>query len=220
MSALPIITTFTLGPYQTNCFVVTEGKPVSGAACWIVDCGMEPDPLIDFVRSRGLVPVAIILTHTHLDHMAGVDRALSRLKLPNLPIYVHAMEAGFCSDPMLNLSALIGMPTTCREPDHLMHDGDILRLGESKWRVLHTPGHSPGGICLIHDESKQAIVGDAIFAGSIGRHDFPTSDVGDLRRSIQKIMQLPDDMTIHPGHGPESTIGEERRTNPYVINGF
>jgi glyoxylase-like metal-dependent hydrolase (beta-lactamase superfamily II) len=122
----------------------------------------------------------------------------------------------------MNLSALIGMPTTCREPDRLLKDGDVLELKgcSGGWRVLHTPGHSPGGVCFIHDDSKLAIVGDAIFAGSIGRHDFPTSDVRDLRRSIQKIMRLPDDVAIHPGHGPETTIGEERRSNPYVVNGF
>ena len=227
----PHITTFTLGPYQTNCYVVTPGSPAPGMNCWIVDCGMEPDELIDWIIEHRLVPQAVLLTHTHLDHIAGVDRLLTRLKTPNLPIYVHEKEAGFCSDPMFNLSALIGMPTTCREPDHQVKDGDVLELdgGENEagggvavggWRVMHTPGHSPGGVCFVHDASKQAIVGDAIFNGSIGRHDFPTSDVRDLRRSIQEIMQLPDDMTIHPGHGPATTIGEERRSNPYVVNGF
>ena len=221
----PVITTFTLGPYQTNCFVVTPGAPVPGSPCWIVDCGMEPDEMIDWIIQQRLEPKAVLLTHTHLDHIAGVDRLLARLKKPDLPIHVHEKEAGFCSDPMFNLSALIGMPTTCREPDRLLKDGDVLELEGSQeevggWRVLHTPGHSPGGVCFIHDDSKQAITGDAIFAGSIGRHDFPTSDVRDLRRSIQKIMRLPDEMTIHPGHGPESTIGEERLSNPYVVNGF
>src|SRR6185436_17472182 len=108
----------------------------------------------------------------------------------------------------------------CTEPDHLVRQGDVLELDGSKWRVMHTPGHSPGGVCYIHDESKQAIVGDAIFHGSIGRHDFPTSDVAELRRSIQKIMQLPDDMTVHAGHGDATTIGAERTHNPFVVGGF
>jgi len=221
-SIAPIITTFTLGPYETNCFVVTPGAPARGSACWIVDCGIDPDEMLEWVGQQRLKPAAILLTHTHLDHIAGVDRALARLKSSDLPIYLHEKEGGFCSNPMLNLSALIGLDTTCREPDHLVKDGDMLELAgvSGPWRVLHTPGHSPGGVCYIHDDSKQAIVGDAIFAGSIGRHDFPTSDVGDLRRSIQKIMQLPDDMTIHPGHGPATTIGQDRRSNPFVVGGF
>jgi hydroxyacylglutathione hydrolase len=216
----PVITTFTLGPYQTNCFVVTPSQPASNMPCWIVDCGFDPDAMLDWIADHQLKPSAILLTHTHLDHIAGVDHALGRLRAPNLPTYVHENEAGFCSDPMLNLSALTGLPTTCREPDHLVRDSQTFTLGNSIWRVLHTPGHSPGGVCYIHDESKQAFVGDAIFHGSIGRHDFPTSDVAQLRRSIQRIMQLPDDMTIHPGHGPATTIGEERATNPYVVQGF
>lgn len=218
MPAIPVITTFTLGPYETNCFVVTPGPPTSGVNCWIVDCGIDPDEMLDWIEEQRLKPTALLLTHTHLDHMAGVDRAMSRLG--DMPLYLHEKESGFCSNPMLNLSSLIGMPTTCKEPTRLLGDGETLRLDDSEWRVLHTPGHSPGGACFIHDASKQAIVGDAIFAGSIGRHDFPTSDVRDLRKSIQKIMTLPDDMTIHPGHGPKTTIGEERRSNPYVVNGF
>lgn len=218
--APPIITVFALGPYQTNCHVITSGEPRAGAECWVVDCGMEPEEMIDWIANERLQLQAVYLTHTHLDHIAGVDRLLARLAKHGLPVFVHEKEAGFCSDPMLNLSALIGLPTTCREPDRHMRDGDVVVLGASSWRVLHTPGHSPGGVCLVHDGSKQAIVGDTLFAGSIGRHDFPTSDVRDLRRSIQRLMQLPDDMTIYPGHGPSTTIGEERVTNPYVVNGF
>jgi glyoxylase-like metal-dependent hydrolase (beta-lactamase superfamily II) len=212
----PTITTFVLGPYQTNCFVVST----PGAAdCWIVDCGFEPGEMFDRIVSRNLKPVALVLTHTHLDHIAGVDLALSRFG--SIPIFVHEAEAGFASNSTLNLSALIGMPVEVTEPQHLLRDGQSLDLNGTPWRVLHTPGHSPGGVCLIHDASKQAIVGDTLFAGSIGRFDFPTSDPARLRHSITHVlMSLPDDMTIHPGHGPQTTIGVERRTNPFVIHGF
>jgi glyoxylase-like metal-dependent hydrolase (beta-lactamase superfamily II) len=211
----PTIHTFVLGPYQTNCFVVTAGS----SDCWIVDCGLVPEEMLDWIEEQGLHPKAILLTHSHLDHIAGVDQALNRFG--RLPLYIHEAEAGFCSDATMNLSALIGMQVTCTEPDHYLKGGDTLTLNSTAWRVLHTPGHSPGGVCFIHDESKQAIVGDTLFAGSIGRFDFPPSNPDHLRHSIQKVlMALPNNMTIHPGHGPKTTIGQERRTNPYVTGGF
>jgi glyoxylase-like metal-dependent hydrolase (beta-lactamase superfamily II) len=151
--------------------------------------------------------------------MAGVDQALSRFG--PMPVYVHEAEVGFCSDPMLNLSALAGRPVTAAEPDQVLKGGEELELGGTRWRVVHSPGHSPGGVLYVHDESKQAIVGDTIFAGSIGRHDFPTSNVDDLKQSLEEaILALPDDMTIFPGHGPSTTVGIERRTNPFLVHGF
>ncbi|MHC5003768.1 MAG: MBL fold metallo-hydrolase [Planctomycetota bacterium] len=214
--AAPDIAVFVLGEYQTNCFVV---RPSAGARrCWIVDCGYQPDRLLDHVASEGLEPVALLLTHCHSDHIAGIAEA--RRRLGPLPTYVHRAEAGFCSDPALNLSAFAGMPVTAPEPEHLVEDGQTLELDGTVWRVVHTPGHSPGGVLYVHDESGQAIVGDTIFAGSIGRHDFPTSNVDDLRRSVAKVMALPDDFRLFPGHGPHTTVGAERQSNPFVIHGF
>jgi hydroxyacylglutathione hydrolase len=226
---VPHIQPFTLGPYQTNCFVITPDAPQPQMPCWIIDCGFEPEEMFDWIESQQLRPAAILLTHSHLDHIAGVDQALSRFSTSGggarLPLYIHDAEANFCSDAMLNLSALIGMPVTCTEPNHYLKDGDTLNLDgpphAQTWRVLHTPGHSPGGIAYIHDQSKQAIVGDTLFHDSIGRFDFPTSNADHLRHTIQHVMMsLPDDMTIYPGHGPKTTIGRERRHNPYVRGGF
>jgi glyoxylase-like metal-dependent hydrolase (beta-lactamase superfamily II) len=215
----PTITPFVLGDYQTNCFVVTAHAPNQPQDCTIIDCGLEPHEMFHWIDVHKLRPTQILLTHSHLDHIAGVDQALSRYG--NLPIAIHEDERGFCSDPMLNLSALIGMPITCTEPGQYLTHNQIVDLNGSTWRVLHTPGHSPGGACFVHEASKQAIVGDTLFAGSIGRYDFPTSDAADLRRSLHEVlMKLPDDMTIYPGHGPRTTIGKERRTNPYIVGGF
>jgi len=225
----PKITIFTLGDYQTNCFIVTTPDSQD---CWIVDCGYSPQPLLDSIEKDGLKPIALLLTHCHSDHMAGVDLALNRFGLPGppgtppgtagtLPIYVHEAECGFCSDPMLNLSGMIGQPVTCSEPDRILKGGENLDLNGTSWRVVHAPGHSPGGILFVHDDSNQAIVGDTLFAGSIGRFDFPTSNADALRHTISEVlMSLPDDMTIYPGHGPTTTIGAERSSNPYVIAGF
>lgn len=122
---------------------------------------------------------------------------------------------------MLNLSGLAGLPVTAAPVQGFLQPEQNLTLGDTHWRILHAPGHSPGSICFVHDESDQAIVGDTLFAGSIGRHDFPTSNVEDLRRTITEvIMTLPDSMTIYPGHGPTTTIGVERQTNPFVVEGF
>ncbi|MHC4415164.1 MAG: MBL fold metallo-hydrolase [Planctomycetota bacterium] len=216
MQGTPRIETFVLGEFQTNCYVVT---PPGRAECWIVDCGFEPDPMLDHISRRGLTPVALLLTHTHPDHIAGVDAALGRFG--PLPLYVHEAEAGYCSDATLNLSALMGMPVTVTEPDHTLRGGGTLELDGLLWRVVHAPGHSPGGVLYVHDESKQAIVGDTLFAGSIGRMDFPSSDPAALRLTISEVlMGLPDDMTIYPGHGEVTTIGRERTTNPFVVYGF
>ncbi len=205
---------FALGDYQTNCFVVTHGSD-----CWVIDCGYEPEMLIEYLKTNDLKPSALLLTHCHSDHIAGIDQLLTLTG--TIPIYAHSKEHEWNMNPMLNLSGLAGRPVTATPPSEELIEGQTLTLGDSTWRVIHTPGHSPGSVCFIHDESNQAIVGDTLFAGSIGRHDFPTSNVEDLRHSIQKtIMSLPDDMMVYPGHGPSTTIGRERQTNPFVIHGF
>ena len=223
----PTITPFTLGDFQTNCFVVTAPAPAPGNSdsahpdedCWIFDCGFNPEPMFRHIDEHALRPRAIYLTHAHADHIAGVDQALARYG--DLPIHLHEAEQRFCSDPMLNLSAMMGMHITCTEPQHWLKDGDTFDLNGTTWRVLHTPGHSPGCVLFIHDESRQAIVGDTLFAGSIGRIDFPTSDPDAMRRSIHDIiLALPYDMHIYPGHMQPTTIGRERQTNPFVLGGF
>ncbi|MCW5776475.1 MAG: MBL fold metallo-hydrolase [Phycisphaeraceae bacterium] len=208
----PVVRAFALGPWETNCYVVS----IPGFhRCWIVDAGFDPGPLIDHVRREGLTPAALILTHAHLDHIDGVRETLAAF--PGTPVWIHAAEARWLNDPELNLSAFAGMPVTAPGPDLTLEDGQTLTLGATTWLVRHTPGHSPGGIALLHAPSRTAIVGDTLFAGSIGRSDFPTSDEAALHRSIRDVLYaLPDETRVLPGHGPPTTVGREKRTNPFV----
>lgn len=199
-----------LGAYQTNCHVVR-----SGGHLWVVDAGYEPAPLLGLVEKSGLKPEAIVLTHAHSDHIAGIREVL--VKFPGTPIWIATEERQWLGDPELNLSAYLGIGVTAPEASRLLNEGDVLELGETRWRVLHTPGHSPGGLSFVCDEHSVAIVGDALFAGSIGRTDFPGSSHEQLLESIRtKLYTLPDAMRVLPGHGPETTIGREKRTNPFV----
>lgn len=212
----PEIRALPLGPFETNAHLVT----IPGTKeCWVIDPGMDPEPLFDLVRDEGLKPVAILLTHAHVDHIAGLDDARAQFSEP--PVYLHRAEETWCSTPMLNLSEMMGAPVSVREPTNWLEGGESLKLAGTTWRVVHTPGHSPGCVCFVHDASQQAIVGDTLFAGSIGRIDFPTSDPAKMRHSIHEvIMTWPDAMTIYPGHGPTTTIGAERASNSFVRFGF
>jgi hydroxyacylglutathione hydrolase len=212
-----LIESITLGPFETNCYIIAAAQPPANkqTPCWIIDASFEPSELIDRVRALNLKPDALLLTHAHVDHIAGVDEVLRAF--PGLKVFIHAAEKDWLSNPVLNLSSPIGIDVTARGPDDLLKEGDTLTLGDTRWQIFHTPGHSPGGITLYHKDSNTAIVGDTLFNGSIGRHDFPGSDFKTLERSIrEKLYTLPDNTTIYPGHGPTSTISHEKRTNPFV----
>lgn len=215
-----MVKAFSLGPFETNCYVVANSEVTADGegvecTCWVADVGMEPDELIEYLRDQKLKPEAVVLTHAHADHIGGLFEFISAF--PGTPVFIHTDEKDWLSDPVLNLSGLVGLPVTGPEPSRLLLHGETLTLGGEPWRVLHTPGHSPGGICLVHDRSKQSIVGDTLFAGSVGRTDFPGSSPRTLEVSIrQHLYTLPDDTVVYPGHGPATSIGREKRFNPYV----
>ncbi|MBL8761028.1 MAG: MBL fold metallo-hydrolase [Phycisphaerae bacterium] len=203
---------FALGPWETNCYVVTPGERRD---CWIVDASFDPDDLVDHIRRLGLTPRAILLTHAHVDHIAGLGQL--RRAFPGVPVLLHGAEHEWLSDPMLNLSAMTGRPVSEGEPDGELSDGQELTLGPSRWVVRHTPGHSPGGVTLYCADAGVALVGDSLFNGSIGRTDFPGSSPGTLAESIRRVLYaLPPQTRVFPGHGPPTTIGREMKSNPFV----
>jgi len=204
------ITRFVLGPTRTNCYVVE-----AGGECWIVDAGFEPGVLIEHVRTSGIKPSAVILTHAHCDHIAGLGEVLQAF--PGTPVFIHEEEAAFLGSPELNLSAFMGVPIVAPSATDTLGGGERLTLGETIWHVLETPGHSPGGITLYCEEAGVALVGDALFQGSIGRVDFPTSDQDTLFASIrEELYRLPPETRVLSGHGPETTIEVEMKSNPFV----
>jgi glyoxylase-like metal-dependent hydrolase (beta-lactamase superfamily II) len=203
---------FTLGAWQTNCYVAWIRGRVE---CWVIDAGFEPDPMIDFINQQRLTPSRLILTHGHLDHIAGV--AAFKKKWPDLPLAIHEWETEFLTNPAMNLSYMVDMKLTAPPADVGLLNGQQLDMGSLAFHIRHTPGHSPGGISLYQPDHHVAFVGDALFAGSIGRYDFPHSDGRQLLQSIAtRLLTLPDETRVLPGHGPETTIGHERRHNPYL----
>ena len=204
---------------------VENGYTISfrdGGPCWVIDPGLPPQAseILRYIRDHQLTPRAIVLTHAHADHIAGVDEV--RESFPKLPVYLAREEWPALTQPRHNLSAYVGenLATRVTDPLDLPHGGE-LELDGTKWKVFDVSGHSPGGRALYCSDLKIVIVGDALFAGSVGRVDFPHSSGDQLMRNIKdNLLTLPDDTRVLSGHGPETTIGHERKTNPFVLYGI
>jgi glyoxylase-like metal-dependent hydrolase (beta-lactamase superfamily II) len=204
MEASFTVEEFTVGPLETNCYVVSDSE--TGDAC-VIDPGADAETIKRYIRRNGLNLRFVINTHGHGDHIAANCRL-------GAPVYIHRLDADFLTDPALNLSKMFLFGITSPKASRLLEDGDTLELGRLRLEILHTPGHSPGSISVKLD--GVVFTGDALFAGGIGRTDLPHGDTGLLMRSITgKLFTLSDDTRIYPGHGPQSTIGEEKRSNPF-----
>jgi len=205
------IDTLPLGPLETNCYVIRDGD-----ACVVVDPGMFPEPLIAMLQAQGTVPDRILLTHGHCDHIAGAAEV--RNAFENIRIVCPEGDAAMLGDPQKNLSAPFGMPMTSPEADERVRPGDVVTVGESQWRVLDTAGHTSGGVSYYCESAAAAIVGDALFACGIGRTNIPGGNPDLLVRNIrEQLLTLPDETRVLPGHGPETTVGVERETNPFLL---
>ena len=202
-----------LGAYETNSYVLRESE--TAADCLVIDTGLDVGGLIDFLQEQELNPVAIVLTHGHADHIGGV--AALRSRFGDTKVHIHKLDAEMLTEPQANLSAMTGAPFTTEPEDFSLQDQSVIDLAGIELLVLHTPGHTPGGICLYSKEDGVAFVGDTLFADSVGRTDFPGGSMSQLISSIkEKLFALPDETKAYPGHGPATTIGHEKAHNPFV----
>jgi hydroxyacylglutathione hydrolase len=201
-----------LGGYQTNCYVLRKNDAAQD--CIIIDPGLEADELLEFLDEQKLNPVAVVLTHGHIDHIAGV--ATLRSHFPEIKVYIHNLDAEMLTEPINNLSAMSGMTFVTEPEDVSLQEGDIIDLVGVKLLVLHTPGHTPGGISLYSKQDGVVFVGDTLFAESIGRTDFPGGSTSKLLSSVrEKLFTLPEETKVYPGHGPATTITAEKAHNPF-----
>ncbi|MBW2094505.1 MAG: MBL fold metallo-hydrolase [Deltaproteobacteria bacterium] len=181
-----------VGPYQANCYVLGCKETMEGL---VIDPGDEVFRIVKVITETGLKIRSILITHGHIDHVGG---AAELKRITGAPVYIHPLD-----------SAGLGFPA-----DGQVNEGDIIRLGTYSIEVLHTPGHSPGGVCYLAPGA--VFTGDTLFAGSIGRTDFPGGDYRALLQGVRtKLFTLDDDLRVYPGHGPPSTIATERATNPF-----
>ena len=199
-----------LGMYQTNCYFVFDSESMNAIVFDPADSG---DYIFDFLKEKGISVSAIVLTHGHFDHIYGVKELKAKT---GVMVYAHEDEADVLSSVKLNCSASVGRAETI-EPDVLIKDGDCIFEGGMSFKVIHTPGHTHGSACYYFEKAKILVAGDTLFSCSVGRTDLPTGSMSTLVRSIKdKLMILPDDVKVYPGHGDSTTIGYERMNNPFI----
>lgn len=210
----PTILTIPSVPFDENTYVAYfEGRQ----DCLVFDPGMQPDKIFAALESKGLNPAAILCTHGHSDHIAGNGAMKDRW--PDCPLIIGVGDADKLTDPVGNLSAGFGIELISPPADRTVTEGEVLELAGFRLRVLETPGHSSGHVVFVADELSPAQVfgGDVLFAGSVGRTDFPGCSFEVLKKSIdEKLFTLDDETIVLPGHGPATTIGREKATNPFV----
>jgi glyoxylase-like metal-dependent hydrolase (beta-lactamase superfamily II) len=200
-------------PFEENTYVVWRGDR---SDCVVIDPGLEPDLILDFLHQADLTPAAILNTHGHGDHIAG-NQAMKEA-FPEAPLVIGANETPLLTNPHLNMSAPFGVPVVSPPADQTVREGDVVEAAGLRFEVLDVPGHSPGHVVyVLRTQPIRVFGGDVLFQGSVGRYDFPGSDGRLLAHGIRtKLYTLPDDTLVYPGHGPTTTIGVEKRTNPFV----
>ncbi|WP_285825050.1 MBL fold metallo-hydrolase [Schaedlerella arabinosiphila] len=204
------ILNFVLGMVGTNCYLVVNEEEKQ---CILIDPAVYSGEIAEQIRREGLDLRAILLTHGHFDHIMGIDGF--RKEFPEIPVYAHREEEALLKDASMNASLEFGRQYTFSGAAYA-EDGDVLDLAGMQFRVIHTPGHTIGGCCYYLQEEKVLFSGDTLFRESIGRTDFPTGNGGQLMRSIrEKLFTLPEETAVYPGYMERTTIGDEKKYNPY-----
>ena len=205
------ITTLMLGELASNCYI----QEVGNKKCVIVDIGGDAPIVFRRLEMMQLEPLAILLTHGHYDHIAGVEQVREKYQIP---VYVHSLDANMLTDSRANLGDWLStQPFQPVQEWKTVEDGDTLQFGDNTFTVIHTPGHTPGGCCYYMEQEDVLFSGDTLFRTSVGRSDFPGGSASALVRSVkEKLLILPEETHVYPGHMEETTIGYEKRHNPFV----
>jgi glyoxylase-like metal-dependent hydrolase (beta-lactamase superfamily II) len=202
---------FPVGPLQCNCSVIGDEQTHEAM---VIDPGDKVEDILDILHREKLVLKQIVITHAHIDHVGG---AMKLKAATGAPILMNQNDHALLQ--MLDMQAAwVGMkPPGEVQVDESVSQGHVLKIGEISSSVIHTPGHTEGSICIYFPEQQKLIAGDTLFAGSIGRTDLPGGSMDKIMRSLHtQVLALPDDTQVVPGHGPVTTIGEERETNPFL----
>jgi hydroxyacylglutathione hydrolase len=202
-----LVERLTLGELETNCWLVSDGE---GGPLAVIDPAGEAERLLAAIGGRSVA--VVVLTHGHFDHLGA---ATALLQATGAQLAVHAGDASAIVDPAANGGLAFGFDATAPEPDRVLEDGDVIAAGDLRFEVMHTPGHTPGSICLLARGvgETRLFSGDTLFAGSVGRTDFPGGDAHALRASIGRLAELPGSTRVHSGHGEDTTIEQESRVN-------
>jgi len=202
------------GPLEVNCCIVYDDASKRAV---IIDPGADFGAVGAEIKKLNLTPELLINTHGHYDHILCDDLIRSKY---NIPLAIHSLDAPMLSDSKKNASFFMGQATEIKPPEILLEDNQKLKTSFCEFLVIHTPGHTKGSVCLQIDGvpgAPQALfAGDTLFAGSIGRTDFPGGDMTAMKKSLKRLMELSENLKVYPGHGPLTTIGNEARHNPYV----
>lgn len=205
------IETLVVGPIETNCYIISD--PESKEAV-VIDAGDEADYIISTIQAKELKVVQLLNTHGHYDHTQANDAV--RIAT-GAPLAIHSDDAELLAVPEKVSSRMMVKANACKAPEQLLHNGDLIPFGKYQLQVIYTPGHSKGGCCFYEAGQKVCFTGDTLFKGGVGRTDLYGGNYSVLMHSIaERLHRLPDDVTIYPGHGPESTLGFERKNNPFL----